>query len=382
MPNLLGDHFHPALMALSPAYWIWDDARVLLVVQALLLAVASLPVFYWARPRLGSSGAVAVQVAFLAFWGLLAGAIFDFHELALAVPAIAFGLYGLLERRVWLFWSMFALGCLCKEDVSLTFFAMGVYALVVQRRPRFALAVCSAALGWFALTVGAIIPAISGHRYHYWDYPSLGPSWTRAPLALALRPWRAVTVLVDRSVKRHTLVALFGAWLFLPLASPLLLVALPTIAERFWAGNPAFWTTKFQYSLPLAPVLAFAAVDAACRLRGRASRPAVFGALAASLLLSVAVVRPLAGLGHYMSASRAAATDACLDRIPANAPVAASGTLVPHLTHRAQVYRLGREPGTAFLAVSGADPGQIGYQVVCRGGDATVLKEDQPSIAS
>jgi hypothetical protein len=39
-------------------------------------------------------------------------------------------------------------------------------------------------------------------------------------------------------------------------------------------------------------------------------------------------------------------------------------------------------PGTEFLAVSGADPGQMGYQVVCRGGDATVLKEDQPSVAS
>ena len=52
MPNLLGDHFHPALMLLAPAYWIWDDARVLLVVQALLLAASSLPLFWWARPRL------------------------------------------------------------------------------------------------------------------------------------------------------------------------------------------------------------------------------------------------------------------------------------------------------------------------------------------
>lgn len=135
VPNLLGDHFHPALMALAPAYWVWNDARVLLVVQALLLATASLPIFWWARPRLGLAGANAVQVAFLAFWGLLAGVIFDFHELALAVPAISFGLYALLERRPWLFWSMFALGCLCKEDIALTFTAMGVYALVVQRRP-------------------------------------------------------------------------------------------------------------------------------------------------------------------------------------------------------------------------------------------------------
>jgi uncharacterized membrane protein len=375
VPNLLGDHFHPALIALAPAYWVWDDARVLLVVQALLLAAASLPIFYWARPRVGAAGALSVQLAFLAFWGLLAGAIFDFHELALAVPAISFGLYALLERRQRLFWSMFVLGCLSKEDIALTFAAMGLYALVVQHRPRFALAVCSVALGWFAVTIGAIIPAISGHRYHYWDYPSLGPSWTRAPFALARRPWRAVTLLFDRALKRHTLAALFGAWLFLPLASPLLLVALPTIAERFWAGNPAFWTTRFQYSLPLAPILAFATVDAVSRLRGR-SRLAVFGVLAASLVLSIAVVRPLGGLSRYMSASRAAATDACLDRIPPAASVAATGRLIPHLTHRSRIYRLGRERGTQFLAVAGnRDPSHAGYGLVCRSGVAAVFEE-------
>src|ERR1700736_6904307 len=52
IPNLLGDHFHPILMAVAPLYWIWDDARVLLVVQAALLAVAAVPIFWWARQRL------------------------------------------------------------------------------------------------------------------------------------------------------------------------------------------------------------------------------------------------------------------------------------------------------------------------------------------
>src|SRR5438270_10054150 len=53
IPNLLGDHFHPILMAIAPLYWIWSDARVLLLAQAALLAVAGIPVFWWAKPRLG-----------------------------------------------------------------------------------------------------------------------------------------------------------------------------------------------------------------------------------------------------------------------------------------------------------------------------------------
>ena len=373
VPDLLGDHFHPALMALGPAYWVWNDVRVLLVVQALLLAVASLPVYWWTRPRLGLGGATAIQLAFLGFWGLLAGMVFDFHELALAVPAISFGLFALLERRTRLFWASLVLGCLTKEDVALTFAAMGLYALVVQRRARFGLGVVAVAAAWFVVTVGAVIPAIRGRPYHYWDYPTLGRSWARAPVAFARRPWASVAALVDRGVKRRTLAATFGAWAFLPLLSPLLLVAVPALAERFLAGNPALWSESYQYSLPLAPVLAFATVDTLTRLpRLRVVGPVVV--LACGIVLTAGVVRPLRGLDRYMSAARAAEIDGCLDRIPPGASVAASRRLVPHLTHRLQIDPLFRERRDAYLAIEGRAGRTPGYRRICRGGGVTVLR--------
>src|SRR5213082_3680777 len=78
--NLLGDHFHPILMAVAPLYWIWDDARLLLVVQAALLAVAAIPIFWWARQQLGLLPAIAIEAAYLAFWGVLSGVIYDRSE--------------------------------------------------------------------------------------------------------------------------------------------------------------------------------------------------------------------------------------------------------------------------------------------------------------
>src|SRR5438552_19122798 len=47
--NLLGDHFHAILMAIAPLYWIWSDARVLLLAQAALLAVAGIAIFWLAK---------------------------------------------------------------------------------------------------------------------------------------------------------------------------------------------------------------------------------------------------------------------------------------------------------------------------------------------
>src|SRR6266571_5403461 len=134
--NLLGDHFHPILMAIAPLYWIWDDVRVLFVVQAMLLAVPGLPIFWWARERLGLLPAFAFEAAYLVFWGILSGVVFDFHHIAFAVPAISFGLYAVLTNRNRLFWAMLALGLLTREDIALTFAATGVYIVLIQHRWR------------------------------------------------------------------------------------------------------------------------------------------------------------------------------------------------------------------------------------------------------
>src|SRR2546426_2393331 len=76
IPNLLGDHFHPILMAVAPLFWIWDDARILLLVQAALLAIAAVPIFWWARQRLGPLAAIPIELAYLIFSGVLSGGIY------------------------------------------------------------------------------------------------------------------------------------------------------------------------------------------------------------------------------------------------------------------------------------------------------------------
>src|SRR2546430_15752665 len=89
IPNLLGDHFHPILMAIAPLYWIWDDARVLLLVQAVLLAAAGVPIFWWGRQRLRMLPAIALEAAYPTFLGVLSGVLYHFHPLPLAGPPIA-----------------------------------------------------------------------------------------------------------------------------------------------------------------------------------------------------------------------------------------------------------------------------------------------------
>jgi uncharacterized membrane protein len=53
--NLLGDHFQPILILLAPLFWVWADARTLLIAQAVLVAASIVPVYLFA-PAIGAPG--------------------------------------------------------------------------------------------------------------------------------------------------------------------------------------------------------------------------------------------------------------------------------------------------------------------------------------
>jgi len=401
IPNLLGDHFHPVLMAIAPLYWIWDDVRVLLVVQAVLLAAAAIPIFWWARQRLGLIPALAFEAAYLTFWGVFSGVIFDFHHVAFAVPAVSFGLYAVLTNRNRLFWAMLALGLLTRENIALTFAAIGIYIAVVQHRWRLGAAVIAVSVAWFATLIEFVLPAIAGSPYGHWTYDALGTGPGSALLHVIRHPLSSLRLLVDNSAKVKLLGGLLGAWLFLPVLSPLALVAIPTLFERLWSSNPALWSASFQYSLVIAPILAFAAVDALARLQNRFSlsrwreRVGVgvsLAVLTAGLILSFAVVRPFDEVGTYISSKQVSDIQSCLTVIPADAAVSASTALLPHLSHRYQIYLLTMKRDADYVAIDLAAylghfaPGEAadlrttiteslasGYEVACSRGTTVVL---------
>ncbi len=399
--NLLGDHFHPILMAIAPLYWIWDDVRVLFIVQAVLIAAGGIPIFWWARQQLGLLPAIAFEIAYLVFWGVLSAVVYDFHHIALAVPAVSFGLYAVLTKNNRLLWPMVLLGLLTRENIALTFAAIGVFVLLAQRRWRLGAALVAVCAAWFVAVIEVIMPAIAGVPYSHWTYDALGPSPVGALLHIVRHPISSLALLFDNTIKLKLWAGLFGAWLFLPVLSPLFLVAIPELLERFWSSNPALWSASFHYSLVITPVLAFASIDTLARIRrmlpDRLSELAVRGVsialLGAGLILTFGIVRPLDELGTYTWAGQVAQIQSCLDVIPADASVSASDALLPHLSHRREIYLLTMKADAQYVAIDLASYGghffpgeqtQIrdkitralsgGYGVACSKGTTVVLQ--------
>jgi uncharacterized membrane protein len=400
IPNLLGDHFHPILMTLAPFMWIWNSVDVLLVAQAVLLAVAVIPIYLWAERELGVVAGLGFSIAYLCFWGVLAGVIYDFHHVVFSVPAMSLALYGTLTRRNYLLFPAVAVAMLTREDVALTLVALGVYILLVQRRWIIGGAIVAVNAVWFALLLGVVIPALGGGvAYRHWTYDALGSGPVSALSFVVRHPVDSLKLLFTPAEKARVWAGSFIAFILLPLVSPILIVAIPSFLERFWSSSSNFWSFHFQYSMLPAPILAFAAIDSCARIsrlmRGRMPRltgvAMPLTAAATSAVLTFGFVRPLAEISTYPSDARSAEIQSCLNQIPAGASVTASNALVPHLSHRGQIYIITTRPTADFIVIDPAtyrdfyagEEDQLrtlvrgdlaaGYGVVCARGTTLVL---------
>ncbi|WP_149257889.1 DUF2079 domain-containing protein [Actinomadura sp. K4S16] len=392
--SILGDHFSPILALLAPLYWIHDGPATLLVAQAVLLALAILPIWRYTERRLGAGAAYCAAGAYALSWPIAEALAFDFHEVAF-VPLLSALMIERYDagRRGQAAAAAFAL-LLVKEDMGLLLAGFGLYLLTrptphPPRSPRAhgsprgldsprglrflrglrvprglgflrglpapgerraGLAYVAIGLGatWFCSRV--VIAAFGGDNDYYWAYGDLGPDLPHAAVHAVTHPWDVVRVLGDPPRKLLTMALVLLPLLLLPLASPLTLTAVPLLAERMLAsrfGN--WWEPHYHYNAFIIAVLVLAAADGAARLRGRArfasgrlgrlpSAAPMAGILAAMVACApFFAYRHLADPALWRQNERARAASAAAARIPDGALVEAANGVGPALTSRARV---------------------------------------------
>jgi hypothetical protein len=154
-----------------------------------------------------------------------------------------------------------------KEDMGLLVAGYGLYLLVTKRERTLGGAFVAGGLVWTWLAARILIPAFGGDQDYYWAYGALGDNLPEAIWHVVSRPWDALRLLVTPPVKAGTLALLALPLLLAPLRSPLVLAALPLLAERMLAsryGN--WWEPRFHYNAFVVVVLLAAGVDGVRRL--------------------------------------------------------------------------------------------------------------------
>lgn len=116
-------------LLLVPAYALWPDPRLLLIVQSVLFVLGALPVYRLAARGTGSIFAARCLALIYLFYPVAQTAVlFDFHGDTLAMPLLLFALDA-LERRAWGTYTLFLVLVLaCKVYAAVPVAGIGAYA--------------------------------------------------------------------------------------------------------------------------------------------------------------------------------------------------------------------------------------------------------------
>ena len=367
----LGRHFSPIFLFIAPFYYIWNSAKMLLVIKSFSIALAALPLYWLARDKLKSTFlALSFSAAFLMAPKLHNANIFDFNVEALETPLIIFAFYYLTKRKFAIYGVFLTLLLFCKEDAFLYSLIFGVYAFLFQKERKTGLLSIGAGLLWGFLTIKMFIPYFRGDielSYRFLErYSWLGNSFAGIIKTLLFHPFYVVENLLD-PLRIRSLGALLLPLAFLPLFSlGGFILIIPVTLEMLLSSFRPQFAIVAHYPQVVIPFYFIASVFGAYNLIYGKSR--IWGKLRKVRIsrkaISLSLVLLLAGytncyffgyaprakgtpysplsrgfkLRRYRMTPHIKTGHKFLKLISPDALTSAQCCMVPHLTHRRHIY--------------------------------------------
>lgn len=363
----LGAHVDPILVLFAPLWLAWPSPDLLLVTQALAIALGALPVFWLARKHLGSERvALGFALAYLLQPAVQWLALSEFHPVALATPLLLFAFWWLDEDRLLPFAVVAVLACASKEEIPLAVCGMGLWYALSRRHWRVGLLIALAGLAWSLIAVEVVIPYFNAgaSSEFYARYGDVGGSPGGILRTAATHPLRIVEAAFDHQGVRYLAqlaLPLGLLWALSPLA---LLSALPDVALNLLSHTPTQTSIHFHYTAGALPGLVVASVLGTARLRR--AWPARLGGLAAALVvLALAANWHLGAMPFWRDVpggERLGTTDAqvsehdhvaarVIGQVPGDAVVSATNSLGAHLSARRRILSFPRLLDATWIAV-------------------------------
>ncbi|MDO9065658.1 MAG: DUF2079 domain-containing protein, partial [Chloroflexota bacterium] len=352
-------------------FLLYDHVNALLLLQAVVVALGALPVYWLAREATATGQhrgfpaafGVAAALAYLLYPPLEAANLTEFHPVALAPTFFLFAFYYLWKRAYWRYGLFALLAMSCKEDMSLLVVMLGVYGLVSAwragpgpaRQAALGWGAVSVAVGvaWFGACIYLIVPAFSASGSYplFQRYAEVGGGPSGLLGTLLTRPGAILAMLAEPARVSYVTGLLAGVG-FLSLLNPLsLLIAAPSLAINLLSNYPVMYSGVSHYSAPLVPWVIVSAVLGVAWLRGWAVKLGGRAAGVVSVALLAWLVAwalgyhaaygftPLGGRFHLPQVSdHHRLAQHILDQIPAQARLSTQPALFPHASHREFIY--------------------------------------------
>lgn len=337
--HFLGGHADWMVYPLAGLYWLYADVHWLFAVQAIALALGAIPAYHLAlQAGVKPPQATALAAAYLLYPLVFNLTLFDFHPEVMALPLMLTAIWAARADRVgWFtFCTVLALGC--RDGLSLTIAAMGIWLFFWERKRLCGAIALLSGVIWFLVAVKWLIPIFRPEgveatlRYAY-----LGDSVLEIAQNLFLRPDLILGRVFSLPTLEYLVLLLAPLlWGLHPRHLTPLVAAVPMLVVNILSESPTQRNLVHQYSLPILPFLLLAVISAVAAHNAwvRQPRRIVLWATVAFLLLGK--------YGHFgslylESLDTWGATRQAIAQITTDESVLTTHAIVPHLTHRPQI---------------------------------------------
>lgn len=329
-------------MLLTPIYWLDLGVPGLLTAQSIALALTAPALYALARASGASSVLAALPALLWLVCPVVASAnLFEFRPDPFAPALIVVSVLAALQGRLALLVATAALALSLKEDIALTYVMLGLLLMIHGRR-RLGVILALGSAAWYVAAISTMNALGSSNEAFARRFAGeRGDSVGEAFLWMLEHPLGLLGDVAVDSLGDVLLLLLSTGSLAL-LAPSWLLLSLPTALHNALSAYGVQHDLVHHYHLGTLTGFFVAAAIGAGRLHslGRLRRFPVYALVSVAAIVAVGV-----GLSVHKALTRsiprqASAIELALERIPRDAPVAATWSLIAHLSQRVEVYSL------------------------------------------
>jgi uncharacterized membrane protein len=349
-------HFEPTMLLLVPIYVVAPDPRTLQLIQIVGVALGALPAYWLGARRLSSAvGGVCIAALYLCMPILRSATLSDFHMVTLAAPTLMFALWYMEDRNDRGLFISLLLAIGMKEQIPLDVFMIGLWIAIGQRRWRCGIQVMLLAIAWLALALTVM---------HLASPLGVSPSTGRYDGVLGTLS--KIPLLWQDTARRTYLLDLLANTGGICLLAPWVLVmAGPSILVNALSDYPNQYAGLYHYNADIAPFLVLATLEGVVvllvlirRITRRIEfidpanilRSCMRPLFLCTVILFAITFAPAHSIAYSsINPNRLGAWPEItahvqlakhfLTQIPSTASVSAQAELVPHLSHRVDIYQ-------------------------------------------
>lgn len=347
----LAFHADFILILLSPLYLIWEDPRMLLLVQTLVLSSGGIFVYLMGKHVLRDKTlSLVLALSFFLNPAVNYTNLFDFHPVTLATTFLLAAFYFILKKRYALTIIFLALAGLTKEQVWLIIALLGLYLVFIHKQKFLGISIFAISSIIFYLLIWIAIPkALGSEHFAISYYSDFGGSPNLIIKNIALSPAKTFqTIFLPDRVE-------YLKQLFLPLGylsffAPFYLIfAFPDLVINLLSSNSVLHQIYYQYSASVTPFIFISTIFAISKLRTKL--PEISSYTISTILLVFTFVSaynfgPLLytkkpNTDIFVSPLPVRKTvDEYIKALPEIEKVSATNNLGSHLSHRRYIYTI------------------------------------------